>query len=57
MPTATVAEAIDILKYHNYQWSRKHEGTMPSDWYLIWGKVEVDGMERRYQEEVVNANS
>jgi len=51
MPTASVAEAIDILKYHNYYWSRKYEGTLPSDWYIVWPKEEVDRMEKMYQEE------
>lgn len=50
--TAPIAEAIDILKFHNYCSERRNDATLPSDWYLIWPREEVDRMEKQYQEEV-----
>lgn len=57
MPTATIAQVIDILKYANYRSERRNDATLPSDWCLIWPKEEVEQMERKYQEEVGNGSS
>ena len=54
MPTATIAEVIDILTYINYRHNRRLDATMPSDWKLIYGADVVDEMERKYQEEVAS---
>ena len=49
--TATLVEIVDRLKYACYKFNRGL-GVTQEDFCLMWGKVGVAQMERKYQEEV-----